>query len=323
MSRSCQRTTFSRAVAAYERTSRASPETFSVRIGFRLWGIADEPFWPPWKNSSTSRTSVRCRCRTSTANFSSDVATSASVVKYSAWLSRESTCVEAWAALSPSLRQTDSSTIGSTLAKVPTAPLTLPTATDSRANSSRAMLRIVSSQKSRSLSPKVTGSAWMPCDRPICGVCLNSIARRSSTAAKARRSSSRRSAASTSWSESAVSTTSYEVRPRWTKRASSPARSSSSVRKAMTSWRVVFSISSMRAASPAVSLPTRVRMRAAVPFGTRSSSSIASQARSSISSHRLRRFSSFQIFAISLRVYLGIIAVPSGTPPSECVTCTP
>ena len=44
---------------------------FSERIGFRLCGIADEPFWPAVNGSSASRTSVRCRWRTSVACCSS------------------------------------------------------------------------------------------------------------------------------------------------------------------------------------------------------------------------------------------------------------
>ena len=61
MSRSCQRATFSSAVTACPRTTRASPQIRSATIGFRLCGIADEPFWPRPKGSCTSRTSVRAR----------------------------------------------------------------------------------------------------------------------------------------------------------------------------------------------------------------------------------------------------------------------
>ena len=46
---------------AAARTTRARPDRFSVRTGLRLCGIAEEPFWPLEKNSSTSRTSVRWR----------------------------------------------------------------------------------------------------------------------------------------------------------------------------------------------------------------------------------------------------------------------
>ena len=46
MSRSCQRATFSSPTSAAPRTTRASPQIRSETIGFRLCGIADEPFWP-------------------------------------------------------------------------------------------------------------------------------------------------------------------------------------------------------------------------------------------------------------------------------------
>ena len=39
----------------------------SALIGLRLWGIADEPFWPALNPSCTSPTSVRWRWRSSTA----------------------------------------------------------------------------------------------------------------------------------------------------------------------------------------------------------------------------------------------------------------
>ena len=46
MSRSCQRALFSKPTAAYPRKRRAIPQRRSERIGFRLCGIAEEPFWP-------------------------------------------------------------------------------------------------------------------------------------------------------------------------------------------------------------------------------------------------------------------------------------
>jgi hypothetical protein len=61
MSRSCQRVTSSSAGVTVERTSRASPVRFSLSTGLRLCGIAEEPFWPGWKYSSASRTSLRCK----------------------------------------------------------------------------------------------------------------------------------------------------------------------------------------------------------------------------------------------------------------------
>ena len=46
MSRSCQSATFSSPTIEFARTVRAIPQMRSDRIGFRLCGIADEPFWP-------------------------------------------------------------------------------------------------------------------------------------------------------------------------------------------------------------------------------------------------------------------------------------
>src|SRR6266581_2813050 len=62
MSRSCQSATFSSPTSACARTTRASPQTRSDTTGFRLCGIADEPFWPLPNGSATSATSVRARC---------------------------------------------------------------------------------------------------------------------------------------------------------------------------------------------------------------------------------------------------------------------
>ena len=102
MSRSCQSATFSSPTSAFARTTRASPQIRSAVIGFRLCGIADEPFWPRPNGSSTSRTSVRARCRISVAKRSSDEATSASADSTSAWRSRCRICVELGAGSSPS-----------------------------------------------------------------------------------------------------------------------------------------------------------------------------------------------------------------------------
>ena len=70
MSRSCHSATFSSEARAFVRTRRARPATCSQPTGFLLWGMAEEPFWPEPKGSSTSRTSVFWRARISVANFS-------------------------------------------------------------------------------------------------------------------------------------------------------------------------------------------------------------------------------------------------------------
>ena len=99
----------------------------SETIGLRLCGIADEPFWPLPNGSSTSRTSVRARCRSSSANRSSEAASSASAFSTSAWRSRWRICVELGAGSSPSRSQAIRSTSGSAAEYVPTAPESLPT----------------------------------------------------------------------------------------------------------------------------------------------------------------------------------------------------
>ena len=80
MSRSCHSATFSSAAARSPRITRASPLTRSHTTGFRLCGMAHEPFWPSANGSCTSRTSVRARCRISVAIASSVEATTASAV---------------------------------------------------------------------------------------------------------------------------------------------------------------------------------------------------------------------------------------------------
>ena len=80
MSRSCQSAIFSYAACTFDLTTRASPQICSQVTGFRLCGIADEPFCPAPNGSSASRTSVRCRWRTSSAIFSHNAAISASTL---------------------------------------------------------------------------------------------------------------------------------------------------------------------------------------------------------------------------------------------------
>ncbi|MNP70338.1 hypothetical protein D3C76_1665590 [compost metagenome] len=81
-----------------------------------MWGMAEEPFWPLAKGSSTSRNSLFWSARISVANLSMEVAMSASVAMYWAWRSRWRVWVEIGAALVPSLPQTYSSMKGSMLA---------------------------------------------------------------------------------------------------------------------------------------------------------------------------------------------------------------
>ena len=81
MSRSCQSATSSSAADSYDRSRRAMPHRFSDRIGFFLWGIADDPFCPLPKASIASPTSVRCQWRTVIAMRSTAVPSRASAWK--------------------------------------------------------------------------------------------------------------------------------------------------------------------------------------------------------------------------------------------------
>ncbi len=111
------------------------------------------------------------------------------------------------------MAQTCSSTAGSTLAKVPTAPETAPVAISPRAVRSRVRFRSISAWKRAKVSPIVVGSAWMPCERPMRSVSLCSNARRFSAAISAATSAIRMSAARTSCTLNVVSSTSEEVIP--------------------------------------------------------------------------------------------------------------
>jgi hypothetical protein len=99
------------------------------------------------------------------------------------------------------------------LLNVPTAPLSLHTATDARAARRRTRSRSTCSAHSATLAPNVVGSAWMPWVRPI--ITVSRCSRASSTRV---RSSSvaaaiSRSHASRIIQHHAVSTTSLLVSP--------------------------------------------------------------------------------------------------------------
>ena len=113
MSRSCHRATFSSAAMALARSTRASPVNCSHPMGLRLWGMADEPFWPFAKPSSTSPISVFCRPRTSTANFSIEAPVMARAPSSSACRSRCTICDATGAGVSPRAAQTRRSISGS------------------------------------------------------------------------------------------------------------------------------------------------------------------------------------------------------------------
>ena len=282
------------------------PQSRSPMIGFFLCGIADDPFWPLPKNSSTSCTSVRCRWRNSCAQRSIDAPTSASAVMYSACRSRCRICVEIFAGFSPSFVQTYFSTNGSRCACVPTAPESWPTRTISRAASNRASARPNSSTISAILRPNVIGSAWMPCVRPIIGVYLYFFAFAAAARRTALRPAIRMSAACTIWTESDVSRMSELVSPLWMNRDDGPTYFATLVRNAITSW---FVFASMRSISLTLNF-ARCWMRLRSAAGTTPSLFIASQASTSILSQVANLFSSVQIAPISGRVYRGIMLAP-------------
>ena len=242
MSRSCHSATFSTAALALPRRTRARPVIRSVVIGFRLCGMALEPFCLPVRNgSSTSRTSVRCRCLTSVASRSSPAPASAIACSSSAWRSRATTCVETGSRCSPSRSSTRSSNAGDVDAYVPTAPLTAPTEAWANARCRRSTLRRASIAKPASLMPNVVGSAWTPCVRPTQTVPTCSRARSQSACSSSR--APRRTIAPADWicSASAVSSTSLDVRPKWIQRPASPAEALRTSTNAATSWSVIAS----------------------------------------------------------------------------------
>ena len=156
----------------------------SATTGLRLCGIADEPFWPRPNGSSTSRTSVRARWRTSSAKASSEEARTARAVMSSACRSRCRIWVEVGAGSSPRRSQATRSTSGSIAAYWPTAPESFPTRQVSSAARSCVRRRSSSNAQPASLRPKVVGSAWTPWVRPMQSVSRCSRAR-ATTAAKA------------------------------------------------------------------------------------------------------------------------------------------
>ena len=195
-------------------------------------------------------------------------------VTNSAWRSRWMTCVARRTGVRPSFLPTICSIFGSMFEYVPTAPESLQTETIFLACSMRSMSRSISALQSRSLRPNVIGSAWMPCVRPMHGVCLNSFARRRRTSRNFLRSSRMIVQASRIIMQYAVSLTSEDVRPLWMYLESSPTFSATFVRNAMMSWCVTDSISWMRLTSNFAF----ARMFLAASFGISPSSAMASQA---------------------------------------------
>ena len=91
----------------------------SLRMGLRLCGMAEDPFWPLPNASSASRTSVRCRCRISVANFSMLEPVTAMALRKAAWRSRCTTWLLMGSRPMSSSSHTRSSTRGSMLLYAP------------------------------------------------------------------------------------------------------------------------------------------------------------------------------------------------------------
>ncbi len=236
MSRSCQSATFSIAGIAMPRTRRASPVTFSVSTGLRLCGIAEEPFWPSEKNSSASSTSVRCRWRISIASRSRQEATTPSVAKNMAWRSRGMTCVETGSDGEPHLgrhvRLDARIDVGEGADRAGDRAGRHLLAGGDKALAAARELGI----GLRQLEPegdRLGVDAVRAADRPA-SACARARAS-FSAASSASTSAIRMSEARASCTARQVSSTSDEVMPWCTKRASGPMNSARWVRKAMTS----------------------------------------------------------------------------------------
>ena len=110
------------------------------------------------------------------------------------------TCDETGAGCRPEpSRRRRASIDGSRCANVPTAPEILPTATASRARSTRSRSRWSSAYQSASFRPSVIGSACTPCVRPIIGVRRCSSARSRTASISPAMSLTIRSQASRIW----------------------------------------------------------------------------------------------------------------------------
>jgi hypothetical protein len=194
------------------------------------------------------------------------------------------------------------STDGGRCANVPTAPEIFPNEMVARAASRRVRARFSSSNQMASLWPKLIGSAWMPWLRPIIGVFLCSNARASTAFSTRSTPPMINVIASRRIKASEVSSTSLDVMPQCSQRASGPMRSSMNVRKAITSCLVVFSISSIFVTSAAEKSPAFAWHFSKASFGAMPSATMPSSAASSTSLQRRRRASGVQRATISARL---------------------
>ncbi len=239
----------SRGRPVHSRARRApSPQIRSATIGFRLCGIADDPFCPLPNGSSTSRTSVRARWRISTANRSSDDADQGDRREQLGMtvplqdLGRARRRFEAQVIAGDALDlRVDRRVLADgarQLAHAEALERVLDpdaVALERECPSRRASARRSSARRGHRASGPCRASRDAP--RPS--------RRRRGMSARARRSG----AHPASWiaTESAVSRTSDEVRPKWNQRPSSPSVSATASTNAATSWFVSRSSSATRA----------------------------------------------------------------------------
>ena len=180
MSRSCQSGTFSSPTTAAARTTRASPQIRSATFGFRLCGIADEPFIPLPNGSSTSRTSVRARWRISSRE---------ALERRRARARARQAARRGGRARSPASRadRARGRAARRRCARPPAraARTCRPCRRAGRRGSPPARARRAPASRSSSnaqpasFQPNVVGSAWTPCERPMQTVCRCSSARAS------------------------------------------------------------------------------------------------------------------------------------------------
>ena len=183
----------------------------------RLWGIADEPFWPAVNGSWSSPISVCCRLRTSVAKRSSEPPMMAIAVEER----RVPVALDDLGAdrvhVQPELREDLGLDVRPEVAVRADRPGDL-AGRRSRRRRPRAGRRPRSSSKAQpaSLSPSVVGSAWTEWVRPIITVAGLGRARPIRTASSrvdVARAAARRPRGA--GGPGAVSTTSLLVSPRW------------------------------------------------------------------------------------------------------------
>ena len=138
--------------------------------------MAEEPFCFSLKYSCASRTSVRCRCR----NLDGNLVERAADDGQRRNVGRVPVALDHLRGhrrrLQPEpLRRCSLRAPASDARRCPPRPKACPRACLRPRRQSGRRLRSISAYQLSSLRPNVVGSAWMPCVRPMVGVCLNSM----------------------------------------------------------------------------------------------------------------------------------------------------